>query len=197
MFVAYLLYMHDEYYDHIMPTIGIRFRDENKYDPDNVLIYFNLYHQRLIERKMNENDLAVTRKTCRKYCGEGGCIPFDIDFGIAVTGIVDEDHVTLPVRLSVSAWDEPNLHPAYNQSPTEMNGIVTVRDLIIGRTYVLLRYSSYEYVPTKGTSNDFLLSKFDEKHIFVANNTIYIYEDPKKIPSTGSVYYRCVSQSEE
>ncbi|CAF0966152.1 unnamed protein product [Rotaria sp. Silwood1] len=146
---------------------------------------------------MSENDLAATRKTCRKHCGEGGCIPLNIDFGIAVKGIVDEDHVTLPVRLSVSAWDEPNPHPAYNQSPTEMDGIVTVRDLIVGKSYVLLRYSSYEYVPTKGTISDFLLSNFDEKHAFVANDTIYIYEDPKKIPSTGSVYYRCVLQPEE
>ncbi|CAF3497419.1 unnamed protein product [Rotaria sp. Silwood1] len=197
MFVAYLLYMHDELYDHIMPAIGIRYRDKNKYDPNDVLVYFNLYHQRLIERKMSENDLAATRKTCRKHCGEGGCIPLNIDFGIAVKGIVDEDHVTLPVRLSVSAWDEPNPHPAYNQSPTEMDGIVTVRDLIVGKSYVLLRYSSYEYVPTKGTISDFLLSNFDEKHAFVANDTIYIYEDPKKIPSTGSVYYRCVLQPEE
>ncbi|CAF2832358.1 unnamed protein product [Rotaria sp. Silwood2] len=197
MFIAYLLYMHDDYYDHIMPAIGVRFRDENKYDPDDILIYFNLFHQRLIERKMSENDLAATRKTCRKHCGEGGCIPLDIDFGIAVTGIIDEDHVTLPVRLYVSAWDEPNLHPAYNQSPIEMNGVVTIRDLIVGKSYVLLRYSSYEYVPTKGTINDFLLSKFDEKHAFVANDTTYSYEDPKKIPSTGSVYYRCVPQPDE
>ncbi|CAF1544013.1 unnamed protein product, partial [Rotaria sp. Silwood1] len=51
MFVAYLLYMHDELYDHIMPAIGIRYRDTNKYDPNDVLVYFNLYHQRLIERK--------------------------------------------------------------------------------------------------------------------------------------------------
>ncbi|CAF1236975.1 unnamed protein product [Rotaria sordida] len=196
MFVVYLLYMHDEDYDHIMPAIGVRFRDENQYDPDDVLIYYNLYHLRQIERKMSENDLAATRKTCRKHCGEGGCIPLNIDYGIAVTGILDENHVTLPVRLSVSAWNEPNTHPAYNEKPTEMDGVVTVRNLIVGKSYVLLRYSSYEYVPTKGNVNEFLLSNFDEKHEFLANDTIYIYEDPKKIPSTGSVYYRCVPQLE-
>ncbi|CAF4361229.1 unnamed protein product [Adineta steineri] len=75
-----------------------------------------------------------------------------------------------------------------------MDGNVTVRDLIVGKLYVLLRYSSYEYVPTKGTIGDFLLSNFDSKHEFIANDTIYNYTDPKKIPSTGSVSYRCVPQ---
>ncbi|CAF4143703.1 unnamed protein product, partial [Adineta steineri] len=44
------------------------------------------------------------------------------------------------------------------------------------------------------TIGDFLLSNFDSKHEFIANDTIYNYTDPKKIPSTGSVYYRCVPQ---
>ncbi|CAF4309248.1 unnamed protein product, partial [Adineta steineri] len=192
IFVVYLLYSHFEYYDHIMPAIGVRFRDENEYDSNDTLIYQNLFHDKQIERKMNDKDLAATRKTCRKHCGQGGCIPLNVDYGIAVTGIVDEDRVTLPVRLSVSAWNEPNLHPAYNENPIEMDGNVTVRDLIVGKLYVLLRYSSYEYVPTKGTIGDFLLSNFDSKHEFIANDTIYNYTDPKKIPSTGSVYYRCV-----
>ena len=109
---------------------------------------------------------------------------------------MDENHVTLPVCLSVSAWNEPNPHPAYNENPIEMDGIVTVRDLIVSKSYILLRYSSYEYVPTKGVVADFLSSNFDEKHEFTANDTIYTYADPKKIPSTGSVYYRCVPQSE-
>ncbi len=113
-----------------------------------------------------------------------------------MTGILDEDHVTLPVRLSVPVWSEPNTHPAYNESPIEMDGILTVRNIIIGKSYVILRYSSYEYVPTKGNIDDFLSSNFDEKHEFMANDTIYIYADPKKIPSTGSVYYRCVPQHE-
>jgi hypothetical protein len=61
-----------------MPAIGVRFKDESQYNPDDVLIYCNLYHQKQIERKMSENDLAATRKTCRKHCGEGGCIPLNV-----------------------------------------------------------------------------------------------------------------------
>ena len=78
MFVVYLLYMQDTNYYHIMPAIGVRFRDENQYDPEDVLIYYNLFHEKQIERNMSKNDLAATRKTCRKHCGEGGCIPLDV-----------------------------------------------------------------------------------------------------------------------
>jgi hypothetical protein len=103
--------------------------------------------------------------------------------------------VTLPVRLTVSAWNEPN--PIYCKHPREMIGIVTVNNLTIGNCYVLLRYSSYEYVPTKGDEDIFLRSNFEEKYEFMATETNYIYEDPKTISSTGSVYYRCVRVTEE
>lgn len=109
-----------------------------------------------------------------------------------MTGIVDRDQVTKPVRLTVSAWNEPNLHPAYGEKPVEMDGVVTVRDLSVGSAYALLRYSSYEHVPTEGSAEDFLASNVDVKHEFVAAEVTYTYADPKKIPSTGSVYYRCV-----
>jgi hypothetical protein len=73
-----------------------------------------------------------------------------------------------------------------------MDAIVTINNLTIGNFYALLRYSSYEYVPTKGDENAFLKSKFEEKHEFMAMETNYVYADPKKISSTGSLYYRCV-----
>ena len=78
MFVAYLLYSKADDYDHIMPAIGIEFKNENKYDPEDVLIYYNLFHEKQIRRTMNKDDLGATRKTCRKHCGEGGCIPFNV-----------------------------------------------------------------------------------------------------------------------
>ena len=78
MFAVYLLYMKDEVFDHLMPAIGLRFNLEDVYDPDDTLIYFNLFHDRMIERKMSEHELAATRKTCRKHCGEGGCIPLNV-----------------------------------------------------------------------------------------------------------------------
>ena len=78
MFVVYLLYSHEDDYDHIMPAIGIQFRDKNQYDPEDVLLYYNLFHEKQIQRKMSRNELAATRKTCRKHGGDGGCIPVDV-----------------------------------------------------------------------------------------------------------------------
>ncbi len=98
--------------------------------------------------------------------------------------------MTLPVRLSVSAWNEPN--PAFHQDPVDMTGTVTITNLIAGNAYALLRYSSYRLVPTRGNADTFLESRFDTRHIFTALETTYEYEDPKKISSKGSVYYRCV-----
>ncbi len=113
-----------------------------------------------------------------------------IDYGIAVTGIVDEDQVTLPVRLAVPALKEPN--PAFKHSPKEMIGTVTINNLTIGNFYALLRYSSYKDVPTKGDEDIFLHSNFESKHEFMATETTYVYEDPRTISSAGSVYYRCI-----
>ena len=78
-----------------------------------------------------------------------------------------------------------------------MDGTIKVMNLTSGHTYVLLRYSSYEHVPTKGDAKAFLNSNFDVDHEFIATDTSYTYEDPKKIPSTGSVYYRCVKKSDD
>ena len=56
MFVVYLLYMYEMDYDHIMPAIGVQFKDEEDYDPDDVLLYYNLYH---LKRK-------IGRASCRE-----------------------------------------------------------------------------------------------------------------------------------
>ncbi|CAF3928321.1 unnamed protein product [Rotaria magnacalcarata] len=191
MFGIFLRYMDYEDYDHIVPAIGIRYKTENEFDPEDVIIYYDLYKKKVFEGILNENKMGSTREFTRakKYAGNAW-IPLDIDYGIAITGILDENQVTLPVRLSVSAWNEPN--PAFHEDPIEMDGTVTVYNLTIGNTYILLRYSSHRKVPTKGDVDVFLRSRFDEKHIFMADDTTYVYQDTKKIPSTGCVYYRCI-----
>ena len=60
-----------------------------------------------------------------------------------------------------------------------MDGIVTVNNLIVRRSYILLRYASYEHVPTKSSIDKFLSSKFNEKYELMANDPVYIHTDPK------------------
>ena len=78
MFAVFLLYFQEPDYNHIMPAIGVRFNHEDRYDPNDELIFFNLFHDRLIERKMDETDLIATKKNCRKHGGDGGCVPYDV-----------------------------------------------------------------------------------------------------------------------
>ncbi|UJR17106.1 hypothetical protein I4U23_004002 [Adineta vaga] len=183
-----------EEYDHIVPAVGIRYENEDEYDSKDELIYYDLFDKNEMKRCMNEEEFGSTKKSiCDKDYAEYGCIPLNIDYGIAITGIVDEDQVTVPVHLSVSACEEPN--PDFNEDPIEMIGIVKMTNLVVGNAYVLLRYSSYEHVPTKGDAHTFLQSSFDKRHDFTAFETSYIYEDTKSIPTTGSVYYRCISSS--
>ncbi|CAF0763206.1 unnamed protein product [Adineta steineri] len=152
---------------------------------------YDLFDVGQIEKNLNEEEFGATRETINdKEDADDGCLPLNVDYGIAITGIVDEDSVTLPVRLSVSEWNKPN--PRYHEAPKEMRGTVTVNNLTIECFYTLLRYSSYTSVPTRGSANDFLQSGFDMRHEFMATNTDYVYEDPNVILSTGSVYYRCV-----
>ncbi|CAF1993420.1 unnamed protein product [Rotaria magnacalcarata] len=177
-------------YDHIVPAIGIRYRYPNAYDPDDILIYYDLYSPRPYKKCLNEETMASTRADIDFSSGIFNKMFRLTDYGIAITGVVDKDRVTLPVHLAVSARDEPD--PVLNAQSREMDGTVTVSNLTIGSTYVLLRYASYKFTPVEGDANGFINSCFDVKHEFIADNSTYVYEDPKKIPSKGSVYYRCV-----
>ena len=107
---------------------------------------------------------------------------------------MDEDQVTLPVHLSVSQSAEPD--PCVPTAAIEMDSILTVKNLIIGNAYILLRYAFFTHVPTKAHVAAFLQSNYDTKHVFTATDTTYVYQDPKKIISTKSVYYRCVPMPE-
>ncbi|CAF1141238.1 unnamed protein product [Adineta ricciae] len=184
-----------ETYDHIVPAVGIRYRNEDEYDPNDELIYYDLFSRDEMKRHMNEEEFgSTTTIMCEKDYAEYGCIPLNINYGIAITGIVDEDRVTLPIQLSVSSYEEPNVD--FDEEPIEMIGIVQITDLIVGNVYILLRYSSYEHVPTKGDANIFLQSKFDAKHQFTAHQTTYTYKDAKSIFSTDCVYYRCIQKTD-
>lgn len=91
----------------------------------------------------------------------------------------------------MTKWDEPC--EKYGESAVDMVGQVTVRELIAGTQYILLRYSSYVDVPVRGDATAFLASNYTSRHHFTAQDSIYVYEDPIAINSTGSTYYRCVA----
>ena len=97
------------------------------------------------------------------------------------------------MRLTVDEWDEPCVD--YRMKARDMVGRVTVQELTPGTEYMLLRYSSYADVPTRGDAAVFLNSNYTSKHAFTAHDGTYVYEDPIPINSNGSTYYRCVVHS--
>ncbi len=189
----------DPNYDHIEPAVG--------FSSTGYLTYFNLYQ--LTPMVMSFAQLNATRRTCQRSLIQGGCIPTEMDYGTAVTGIIDANHVTLPVRLDVNRPDEPNYSPVdpsdpdeYRTSPQKpvlMNGTVTVTGLTPGRKYRLMRINATSRVPTKGTAATFLASSYESFVDFTApakSNGVskWVYVDPRPFLSSGTVFYRCVAK---
>jgi hypothetical protein len=180
----------DPSYDHIMPAIGIRYQTEDSYDPEDTLLFYNLFELKTLERELSTNDMLKTRQMCKESTIQGGCLPYHVDYGYAISGIKDQQKTTLPVRLKVDKSDEPNL--SLGASPVLMQGTITVFNLVPDRNYVLLRYKSYTEVPSSGDVKAFLESKYYKRYNFKATDSAYTYVDPEEIPSNGATYYRCV-----
>jgi hypothetical protein len=178
-------------YDHIMPAIGIQYSDTaTSYDSSDVLLFYNLFDLKLLERQLSVDDMIKTRNACKSSTEAGGSLPRQINYGYAILGIKDNQRATMPVHLKVNLPDEPNL--SMGAQPILMQGTISVCDLELDRHYVLLRYNSYKQVPISGDAQEFLCSRYHKQHEFRANSCTYSYIDPEGIPSNGSTYYRCV-----
>ncbi|CAF4005923.1 unnamed protein product [Adineta steineri] len=173
---------------HIMPITGIDYSNENTFDEQDTVYYYSLFNREILKQPLSI--LGSDPAARRVYCS-WGCVPLDVCWGIAITGLLDENKVCLPVRLTVAEWDEPCV--ADGEEARDMIGQVTVQKLTTGKQYILLRYSSYVDVPISGDETAFLTSNYTSKHNFTANDHIYIYKDPIAINSNGSTYYRCIT----
>lgn len=81
LFGIYLPEMNFDDYDHIVPAIGICYQNENQYDQDDVLIYYDLYSKDKIKKYMNEEEFGSTRKTINnKIDANDGCLPLDVNY---------------------------------------------------------------------------------------------------------------------
>lgn len=187
----------DPDYDHIVPAVG--------FSSTGYLTYYNLYQPTAMVLPFAR--LNATRRSCKRSLTQGGCIPSKVDYGAAVTGIIDADHVTLPVRLAVNRPDEPNYSKVdptdpdeYRTSPEKpalMHGTVTVTGLTPGNKYRLMRFNATLHVPTKGTAASFLASSYESFVDFTAPSkrngvSKWVYVDPRPFLSSGTVFYRCV-----
>lgn len=75
------------------------------------------------------------------------------NYGTAITGIMDHDGQTLPVRLSTNEnYEKPIMREGSSIRPTaqDLTLTVTISGLVPGETYNLYRYNDFRSVPDAG-----------------------------------------------
>ena len=146
-------------YDHIVPVVGITSTHVygSDYDADDVLhitdngtwqtpgtapqYHFSLpFEASIRDRRSSNNILADTYS-----------VPFVANYGIAITGIDDVDHETLPVRLTTDIDYEPAIAPGADTPPAPVPLLITVHvaGLAPHVDYRLYCYDDFDAVPVK------------------------------------------------
>jgi len=177
----------DADYDHIMVATGVSAHIADGYDATDRLLFNNNFGDAL---SVEFGAFQGTRKTCARDSSIGGCIPQSVDYGVAITGIVDPQNATRPVEVTVANQSEPNV--SKGDSPVQMTANVKTSGLTKGGAYALLRYDGYKKVPVSGTAAEIVAEPNTARVDFVAVSTEWTYVDPTPFSSDGAVYYRCV-----
>ena len=177
-------------YDHIVAATGIKLQSSkaDTFNAKDVLVFSNNF------RKSNFNlsfeRLKATREECRADLDAGGCIPQEVDYGVAIKGILDGMKATMPARLTVDQWDEPNV--SQGEAPRQMHARLLVSGLTKGQKYAILRFDDVGKMPTDGAAEQFLAAPFAMRTDFQAQGAAWTFEDPTPFLSNGSLYYRVV-----
>jgi hypothetical protein len=159
--------MPDPDYDHLLPVFGVQYTAAQTYDPKDVIIFNNLVNTgsaassspgTMVKTVGSLTAPDLTGTTCKTPSYSGGCVPWNVDYGAAILGIIDADHATVPVHVSVNSPSEPDV--SIGHSPTQLMATVTVEGLKAGGHYTLLRYDGHTNVPESGAPADYLKSKF-------------------------------------
>ncbi len=153
----------DDEYDHIVPVIGvsstksltepaayyaddvITFSDNGLWSPDGKPKY--LYRFKFAAFQANREEANDESRPA--YSLPSGTK----NYGVTITGVIDRDGKTLPVRLTTDVNEEkPAMGEGSNDRPASanVNLTVTVSGLKPGEHYNLYRYDSFDNVPESG-----------------------------------------------
>jgi hypothetical protein len=137
----------------------------------------------------------ATRRQANAQTGHVYSLPDAVpDNGIALTGIIDRDHETVPVRVATSVnYESPHIGHHSNARPTPMalTLTVTVSGLHAGSVYNLYRYNSVSSVPNSGFNRH--RSAASQSWTFTASGATHTLTQP--IQSNDEVIYRAVPAS--
>jgi hypothetical protein len=163
----------DPDYDHIVPAFGVLAGTADGVAPTDVLISSDNFGQRI---ELPFGELAATRAGCARASTAGGCIPVDVDYGVAITGIAGADR---PVRLVLAGDTEPNV--SLGAQPAQLAVMVVASELTVGATYALQRADGYD-------------GAYRDVTTFIATADSWTYTDAQRVRSDQAAYYRCVAR---
>lgn len=182
IFDVFIKGLNDPDYDHIITATGFTSTDTTTYQAADTLVFNDNYAATPFTRTFAS--LPDTRSMNGNGATYTYCIPRNVDYGCAVTGIKDDSGTALPVYVAVDKWNEPNL--VRSAAPVLMNATVTIRSLTAGSTYALLRYNSYQAVPV----NNYLASAYSNATYFTATGASHTVNDT--FMSDATVIYRAI-----
>ncbi|MBV8374484.1 MAG: hypothetical protein JO302_03145 [Candidatus Eremiobacteraeota bacterium] len=116
------------------------------------------------------------------------------NYGIAITGVIDQNHETLPVKVATNLnYEKPSIKNGSNTrpSPEALTLTVTVSGLQPGSTYKLYRYNAMSNVPNSAFNAN--ASQAYEKWTISATSNTYTMTE--NIQSSDEAIYRAVAAS--
>ena len=182
LIVSYVKGLSDPDYDHIMLATGFTSSNSTTYVGTDRLYFNDCYSPSANMRVASTlSDVRRMRVNGAKY---EFCIPTNICYGTAITGIADTSGATLPVQLKLASWSEPDVMAG--AAPATLNATVSVTGLIAGRSYSLYRYNNHLNVPT----TNYVRSNYTSVVNFVATNPTATF--PASMISNGVAVFRCL-----
>jgi len=176
-------------YSHIEPIVGILsdqpLSDENFYD-DDYIAHYNDAGTSTYYRSMDSliGSYDGHRSTCPRVSGDGMCINPDRGFGWAIQDFQDSRQ-GLPLSLAVEPWkSEPNTRAG--ESPTHLQGTVTIEELQAGTDYAIYRWDSTDAAFDYSVAPILRFTATDAEKVFI---------DSKAIDSDSATYYRCIQDA--
>jgi hypothetical protein len=116
------------------------------------------------------------------------------NYGIAITGVIDQNHETVPVSVATNLnYEKPAIKNGSNvrPSPEPLTLTVTVSGLQSGTKYNLYRYNSMAQVPNAAFNAN--ASEAYEKWTFTASSSTHVTTE--NIESSDEAIYRAVPAS--
>lgn len=182
MIVAYVKGLSDPDYDHIMLATGFTSSNSTTYVATDRL-YFNDCFTPTANMRV-ASTLADTRKMRVNGARYEFCIPTNICYGCAITGINDTSGAAVPVQIQLASWSEPDVMAG--AAPAMLSGTVSVSGLTTGSSYSLYRYNNHLNVPT----TNYVRSNYTSVVNFIASNPTATF--PVTMISNGVAVFRCL-----